>query len=207
MSENPPKIPQHVIEEMRRSGGWPSAALNKPDHKPFGLESMDDVTPFRRRISDPPAPLAEHVGWPQSPSAASLGRPRSPFEPLGPTPALSPEQIRGMLKNHNPSGKQSGGLKYDAEKPPMDLIDRRAMEQLANVLAFGAKKYAAHNWRSGIQYSRLTAAALRHIHAFNDGETFDPESGLPHIAHAMCCLMFILGQPGTEMDDRHRSDE
>lgn len=94
--------------------------------------------------------------------------------------------------------------KFDGEKPRMDLLDRYAIEQLAAVLTFGARKYAAHNWRNGLEYSRLVAAALRHIHAFNDGEDLDPESGLPHAAHAMCCLMFLLGtmKHRPDMDDR-----
>jgi len=41
-------------------------------------------------------------------------------------------------------------------------------------------------------HSRLIAAALRHTVAIADGEIADPESGLPHAAHAMCCVMFLL---------------
>lgn len=97
-----------------------------------------------------------------------------------------------------------GGVKFDGDKPRMDLIDRAAMEELGYVLGFGAKKYAAHNWRKGINYSRLVGAALRHIHAFNDGEDKDPESGYSHIGHAMCCLMFLMGtiKHNPDMDDR-----
>lgn len=104
--------------------------------------------------------------------------------------------------------KPSGGMKFDGDKPRMDLIDRAAMEELGYVLGFGAKKYAAHNWRKGINYSRLVGAALRHIHAFNDGEDKDPESGYSHIGHAMCCLMFLMGtiKHNPDMDDRWNID-
>jgi hypothetical protein len=96
------------------------------------------------------------------------------------------------------------GQKFDTDKPPMDLLDRHALEQIARVLAFGAGKYDRHNWRGGIRYSRLLAAALRHLHAFNDGEDKDPETGLSHIAHAGCCVMFLLWmeQARPDMDDR-----
>lgn len=96
------------------------------------------------------------------------------------------------------------GLKHDADKPRFDLIDAEAMEQLAKVLTFGAKKYAAHNWRKGIAYSRLIAAAERHINAIKRNEDNDPETGLPHAAHAMCCLMFLIWQQKHRvyMDDR-----
>lgn len=96
------------------------------------------------------------------------------------------------------------GQKFDQDKPRMDLLDSDAIEQLAMVLGFGAKKYAAHNWRAGISTSRLVAAALRHLFAYLRGEDKDPESGLSHVAHAMCCCMFLLGRTEKAMDDRWR---
>lgn len=101
----------------------------------------------------------------------------------------------------------SGGLKYDQEKPRMDLLDGYAIEQLAKVLTFGADKYAAHNWRKGISKSRLLAALLRHTFAYLVGQDKDEETGLSHIAHAMCCCMFILGlEHRPELDDRFKGD-
>lgn len=82
-------------------------------------------------------------------------------------------------------------LKYDNDKPRMDLIDPDAITGLASVLTFGAKKYAAHNWRDGINNSRLIAAMLRHLFAIMRGQYIDPESGLPHIDHVGCCWMFL----------------
>ena len=97
------------------------------------------------------------------------------------------------------------GIKHDGGKARMDLLDPDAIELLAAVLAFGANKYAAHNWRSGIAFSRLIAALLRHVFAFIRGEDTDTESGLPHIAHAMCCCMFLLGmRKRSELDDRYK---
>ena len=84
-----------------------------------------------------------------------------------------------------------GGVKFDAAKPRMDLLSTPALEGLALVLTYGAAKYEAHNWRKGLDWSRLTAAALRHLLAFQGGEDIDPESGLPHVDHALCCLMFL----------------
>ena len=99
---------------------------------------------------------------------------------------------------------QSGADKYDQGKPRMDLLDPYAMEQLAAVLTFGAKKYAAHNWRKGISKSRLIAAALRHIFAYLGGQDKDPETEMSHIAHAMCCCMFLLGlESRADLDDRY----
>jgi hypothetical protein len=83
------------------------------------------------------------------------------------------------------------GRKDDQDKPMMDLLDADAMEGLAKVLTFGAKKYARNNWRGGISYSRVTAALLRHMFAILKGEYTDQESGLPHIDHVGCCWMFL----------------
>ena len=98
----------------------------------------------------------------------------------------------------------SEGIKHDQAKPPMDLIDYKATEGVAQVLAFGAKKYAANNWRNGIKYSRLIAAAYRHLGALNSGEDIDPESGLPHVDHLGCTIMFLSNMMKTrpDLDDR-----
>lgn len=100
------------------------------------------------------------------------------------------------------------GQKFDQDKPRMDLLDAYATEELAKVLTFGAKKYAPHNWRKGIGYARLIAAALRHIYAFARGEDIDEETGLSHMAHAMCCCMFLIWmhQSRRSFDDRWRMD-
>lgn len=114
-----------------------------------------------------------------------------------------PHTIPPTIPGHN------GAIKFDDQKPRMDLLDAYAIEQLSLVLTFGSRKYAAHNWRKGLSYSRLIAAALRHIFAYLMGEDKDPESGLSHIAHAMCCCMFLLGmsQMRPELDDRFKVAE
>jgi len=91
----------------------------------------------------------------------------------------------------------------------MDLLDAQAIEGLASVLTFGAKKYAAHNWRSGIHNSRLVAALLRHTFAILRGEYIDAESGLPHIDHIGCCWMFLSNNMKNrpDLNDLWKPDE
>jgi hypothetical protein len=98
------------------------------------------------------------------------------------------------------------GIKYDQGKLPMHLLDRTALEAVAGVLQHGAIKYAPENWRSGMEYTRLIGAAMRHLHALNDCEDYDPESGHLHAAHAMCCLMFLIWMMKCrpDLDDRWR---
>jgi hypothetical protein len=98
------------------------------------------------------------------------------------------------------------GIKNDAGKPPLSLLDRHALEQIAQVLAFGAEKYNPDNWRGGIRHRRLIDAALRHLLAIADGEDIDPESGLLHAAHLGCCTMFLLWMQANrpDLDDRYK---
>ena len=97
------------------------------------------------------------------------------------------------------------GVKDDEGKIEMALLSPIALVQLTRVLDFGKKKYSEHNWRGGIKTSRLLSACLRHIFAYLSGEDCDPETGLSHIAHAMCCCMFIIELQVTrpELDDRY----
>jgi hypothetical protein len=85
----------------------------------------------------------------------------------------------------------TSAIKHDSEKPRLDLVDPWAIEGLAKVLTFGAKKYAANNWRKGMPYSRVIAALERHLLEIKKGNLIDDESGLPHIDHLGCCWMFL----------------
>lgn len=108
-----------------------------------------------------------------------------------------------VKKNIAPS-PSCEAIKFDQEKEPMDLLPYSALKGTSRVLAYGANKYARHNWRKGFDWSRLIAAAMRHLHAFNDGENVDPESELPHLDHAACMLMFLQAHytEGLGNDDR-----
>lgn len=79
-------------------------------------------------------------------------------------------------------------VKHDQGKADLSYITLELVEEVAHVRAFGAKKYARDNWKKGFLVSRSCAAALRHIFQFLSGETVDSESGLSHLAHAVCCL-------------------
>lgn len=100
----------------------------------------------------------------------------------------------------------SEGLKYDENKPRTDLLPTQALEGVAAVLGFGAKKYDTWNWAKGMAYGRLIGAALRHIFAFARGEDNDKETGLSHLDHAACCILFLSTYVKTKRgtDDRFR---
>jgi hypothetical protein len=79
-----------------------------------------------------------------------------------------------------------------ASKPRLELLPGAALEQIAEVLTFGANKYGAHNWCRGARWGRYFAALLRHLFAWWRGEDLDPETGMSHLAHAGCCLLFLM---------------
>lgn len=99
----------------------------------------------------------------------------------------------------------SEGKKFDQDKPRTELLSSAALMEIAKVLGFGAKKYDPWNWAKGINYGRIIGAVQRHVLAWKDGEDTDPESGLNHLAHAACGLMFLLDyidRNQTQLDDR-----
>lgn len=96
------------------------------------------------------------------------------------------------------------GRKDDGDKPPHHLIAPEIQDALAQVLAFGARKYAPRNWEKGMAWSRPFSALMRHMWAWWRGEHSDPETGMSHLWHAACCLMFLVAyeQRKAGRDDR-----
>lgn len=102
----------------------------------------------------------------------------------------------------------TGGQKgVKAER--FSLLPRRGLAAIARVFDFGARKYDAHNWRRGYEWSKSFDALERHFQAAKDGETYDEESGLPHLAHAGFHILVLLtwleeqGEgPDNQFDDR-----
>ena len=94
--------------------------------------------------------------------------------------------------------------KDDSKKTDLSLLPYRPLSEIAEVLEFGERKYDRDNWRKGFKHERLLAALLRHIFAYNEGETNDPETGLCHLAHAGCMLLFLMETRHThpELDYR-----
>lgn len=83
--------------------------------------------------------------------------------------------------------------KFDGGKAMWDLLPWDAVEEIVQILTFGATKYGAYSWKEvdGAR-DRYMAALMRHVKAWYAGEEFDPESGQHHLAHAGCNLLFLL---------------
>lgn len=84
------------------------------------------------------------------------------------------------------------GMKFDTGKLQYSLIPPETTKALAEVLTFGAQKYAPNNWQlvdNG--KTRYLDALYRHLEAFRSGEITDPESGLHHLSHALTNIAFL----------------
>ncbi len=86
----------------------------------------------------------------------------------------------------------SNAIKHDEGKVRMDLVPPHALWVIAEVMTKGAEKYGAHNWEEGFAWSRLYAAAQRHLNLFWGGWDRDPESHKYHLAHALCDLIMLM---------------
>jgi len=85
-----------------------------------------------------------------------------------------------------------GGRKFDGGKLRYGLLPPLALKETVKVLTFGAEKYEPDNWQIVPDSKRRYFDAMqRHIWSWKEGEIDDPESGIHHLAHAMCCLMFL----------------
>lgn len=118
---------------------------------------------------------------------------------------IKPEQLK-----HATLQVDGEGMKFDADKVRLDLIPYQAIEQVARVLTFGAAKYGEYNWARGINYSRLVRAAINHLQLWFRGQKHDQETGISHLAHAACCILFLIHYDSHEHyiknDDRVLKD-
>jgi hypothetical protein len=85
------------------------------------------------------------------------------------------------------------GVKFDSGKRRWSLLPSGVINEVIDVLEFGAQKYSVDNWKYVPDNEiRYYDAAMRHINAWHELEKIDPDSGKNHLAHAICCLMFLL---------------
>ena len=92
-----------------------------------------------------------------------------------------------------------------AKKLTFQTLSPAALAEAAEVMRLGARKYGAYNWaQQPMKASIYYDAMMRHVMAWWAGEDRDPESGLLHTAHALCCAMILVEQAraGTLIDDR-----
>lgn len=85
------------------------------------------------------------------------------------------------------------GRKDDKGKVRWSLLPTGTVRAIVEVLEVGAKKYDVDNWKKVPDArTRYYDAMMRHIEAWWGGQALDPEDNLHHLAHAGCCLLFLL---------------
>lgn len=84
------------------------------------------------------------------------------------------------------------GIKFDREKLRYDLLAPELLEEVSDILTFGAQKYGDRNWELGMDWHRPFGALMRHMWKWWSGEEKDPESNRSHLSHAACNIMFLL---------------
>ena len=96
------------------------------------------------------------------------------------------------------------GKKFDQEKIRTDLLPVDSIMQIAEIFTLGAKKYGDRNWENGMNWSRVYGALLRHMFSWWLNTGIDKETGKSHLAHAGCCIMFLLAYEKRKIgtDDR-----
>lgn len=105
----------------------------------------------------------------------------------------------GDIKDTNP--KDGVGTR----KVPFSTIPSEVMAEIGLGMLEGARKYGRHNYRvAGVRASIYYDAAMRHLTAWWEGQDIDPDSGLPHIVKALCCLTILRDSQinGKVTDDR-----
>lgn len=97
------------------------------------------------------------------------------------------------------------GLKYDVGKTRFDLLDPVFIKAMAEVMTYGAAKYAPNNWQNVEDFTpRYTAALYRHLNKWHQGYSRDDESGLPLLAQVAVNAMFLFHKELHEDTDIQR---
>lgn len=85
-------------------------------------------------------------------------------------------------------------------KTRLELVLPSTIEWLGRIRTYGVQKYKnPDNWKK-VPKDQYVGAAMRHFEKYRKGEYLDDESGMPHLAHTMCNLMFLL-----DMEDNERT--
>jgi hypothetical protein len=92
-----------------------------------------------------------------------------------------------------------------SSKLPLHLWPETATAHGCLALLEGALKYGRSNWRAvGVRASIYVYACKRHLNAWFEGEEVAPDSGIPHLAHAIACIAILIDakSAGKLTDDR-----
>lgn len=102
-------------------------------------------------------------------------------------------EIQEPVKQVITTGPATAGVKYDGGKLRWSLIPAGTVQEVVHVLEYGARKYSPDNWmKVPDARTRYYDAAQRHLDAWWQGEKTDRETERSHLAHALCCILYLL---------------
>lgn len=96
--------------------------------------------------------------------------------------------------NNSPNGERKViplAMRFNEGKPKLSFIPLSLMEDCSRVFTYGAAKYERDNWKKGDYFNSIMDSTLRHLGKIQEGEYVDEESGLPHLGHVMCNIIFL----------------
>lgn len=104
-----------------------------------------------------------------------------------------------------------GGLRYNGDKNPLELVPPSLVFAVGEVFKKGAEKYAPRNWERGMKWSTVYGCLLRHVFKWASPfhSDIDEETGLNHLWHAACNVAMLIEYEKTcpNLDDRVKYDQ
>lgn len=107
---------------------------------------------------------------------------------------VRPQDFEVVKENNGFVVNEQGGVKGDGDKvrPTILLKDlNQSVQSVIRVLEYGAKKYNRANYAK-VENERYEDALGRHYMAYLSGEKNDSETGESHLAHVVCCALFMM---------------
>ena len=162
----------------------------------FWLYDVGEPSLYAESELVPAIPVVQAFDGPPPPRIPELRRAPATVKDGNPKDSVGAEEARVT----DPTTGGQKGVKLER----FDLIPFDALEEVARVYGYGARKYAEHNWARGYAWSLTLGALLRHVSRFMCGEDRDPETGCLHLAHAAwhCLTLIAFVHRGLGTDDR-----
>jgi hypothetical protein len=97
--------------------------------------------------------------------------------------------------------------KNDQQKIRFSLIPQLAIVEVIKGFEAGALKYGSYNYSNGMEHTRYTDAAWRHMHQYLTGEDVDEETKVHHLGLVACNALMALEniKQGKGVDNRNKN--